>query len=79
MSESMAYIGRRPCGCIVFAIMDNPEHRKDVARELGKAIREGLTVERVAAEVVRQSTFGCCHKPERKERRDDKQQRLLDA
>lgn len=57
MSET--YIGLRPCGCLAMAIVDNLEHRKDVAREVGKAIREGLNVQKVSTETVRTMPWKC--------------------
>ena len=53
------YIGRKPCGCIVFAIIDNPDHKHDVAKELGRCVRAGLAIERVTAEYVRTAAWGC--------------------
>lgn len=48
-----AYIGRKACGCITLAVVDNPNHTKDTARSIAAAIRRGLTVERVTVEYVR--------------------------
>jgi Ethanolamine utilization protein EutJ (predicted chaperonin) len=65
-----SYIGRDPaCNCIVAATVDNPDHPKRVAKEVAKFIRQGLAVERVEHEVVRQY-FGCEH---RKAKRQAKQ------
>ena len=62
MSEDMCYIGRKDCGCIVLAIVDNPEHKKDTAREVGKAIKDGLKIERVTDQFVRDNMKRCPHK-----------------
>ena len=51
----MAYIAKKPCGCIVLAVVDNPDHRRDVAKEVAKAIREGYIIERVTADYVREN------------------------
>ena len=51
---SMSYVGRAKCGCIQIAIVDNPEHIRDVAKEVGKAIRLGYHVERVTSSWVRE-------------------------
>ena len=61
--EPMAYIARKACGCIVMACVDVPlpEVRKDNAKEISKAIRDGLTIERVTCEYVRQNMKGCSH------------------
>lgn len=59
---SMAYVGRKPCGCIVAAISDKPEIKKDIVRETGKWIRGGLTVEHVSMEYVKANLAPCkCH------------------
>lgn len=61
--EQMAYIARKACGCIVMACVDSPlpECRKDNAKEIGKAIKDGLTIERVTCEYVRQNMKRCPH------------------
>lgn len=46
------YVARKRCGCMVSAIVDKPEHTRDVQVELAKWRRSGLTVERaVVADV----------------------------
>ena len=59
MSESMTYIAKRPCGCIVAASVDNPERRADVAEFVSDCIREGYTVERVTTEDCRNGQWAC--------------------
>ena len=56
-----AYIARCKCGCggIIMATIDNPEHKKDVAKEVAKCIRDGYSVEQVTIGYVRQSKLGC--------------------
>lgn len=49
---SKAYIGIDEEGIVVLAIVDNPEHRKFVAKEIGKALRNGLVIERVESSKV---------------------------
>ena len=58
-----AYIGRtRCCGNVVLVEVDAPEDAKDIARVLGRAIRDGLVIERATVEDVRGLTYGCrCH------------------
>ncbi len=51
--EPMAYIGTAPCGCIRMAIVDDPNRRREVAREIAAAIRQGEAVERVTCDYVR--------------------------
>lgn len=58
----MSYIGRKPCGCVVCAAVDSPQYRKEVARDIAKWVRSGLTIERVPCSDVRTLPFGCTHK-----------------
>jgi hypothetical protein len=68
MAESMAYIGKKSCGCIVAACVDNPEHKREIARNLAEWIRDGLTIERVTCDFVRNCKFGCdCNKTNQKQ------------
>ena len=58
---SMTYIARCRCGCggIIIAIVDSPEHKKDVARELADGIRQGYSFDRVPTEDARKEQWGC--------------------
>lgn len=60
-TEDMAYIGRcGDCDAIVLAIVDTPERKKDVAKEIAQAVREGQRIERVTCEAVRTAPdWGC--------------------
>ena len=58
-SEPMSYISRKECGCLTLAIVDEPAHRREVAKEVAKAIRMGETVERVTCEQVRKMDWKC--------------------
>ncbi len=42
-----AYIGRKPCGCVVAATVDSLEHAEDVAKDLVGWVRRGWAVERL--------------------------------
>lgn len=55
----MAYISRKPCGCLVMASVDDPKHADATAREVAKAIRQGEKVERVTVEFVREMRWRC--------------------
>ena len=57
--ENMSYISKKPCGCLCMAVLDNPDHKRDVAKEIAKAIRLGETVERVPTETVRTMDWKC--------------------
>ncbi len=48
-----AYIGRAPCGCVRLAIVDTPAGRRDTAKELAAAVRDGYTIERTTVAAVR--------------------------
>ena len=54
-ADHPAYIGRSPCGCITFATVDMPEHKRTVAKEVAQAMRDGLTIERVTVQFVREN------------------------
>ena len=51
--DSWAYVGREQCGHITCATVDLPEHRSQVANELAKWHRWGLTIERMTVEQAR--------------------------
>lgn len=62
--RKMSYIARkRECGCIVGATLDIYDYRKDTAKDVAIWIREGLIVERVTSEFVRQNWHDCTHQP----------------
>lgn len=56
---TMSYLSRKPCGCLGMAVVDNPEHKRDVAKEIAKAVRLGEIVERVPLEKVRRTMWRC--------------------
>lgn len=55
------YVGRDTCGCIVSAMVDDPDQRQLMAKEIKKflnqCIKDGLTVDRSTVGLVRK-TFG---------------------
>jgi len=55
----MSYVARKPCGCVSMAIVDNPDHKGEVAREVAKAVRLGETVDRLPVEDVRTMPWKC--------------------
>ncbi len=59
--ENMCYIGRKSCGCIELAVVDNPEHKEKTAKEIAKAIKWGLKIERVSVQYVRDNMRHCPH------------------
>jgi len=49
MSEhEFAYVGTKPCGCTVAAMVISPKWAKDTAREVAKWIRAGYSVDKVS-------------------------------
>ena len=62
---TFSYISTKPCGCLMLAIVDNPAHKKDTAKEIAKAVRLGETVQRVPSKQVCAMEWHCKdHKPE---------------
>lgn len=61
----MSYVARKRCGCIVSAIVDVPEMKKEIADALSEWVRAGYTVDRVTVDEVRQNFTGihCPHEP----------------
>lgn len=59
---AMCYIGRRPCGCVGFAAVDEPAHASDNAKEVAKVIRAGWTIERQSVQWVRENWGPGCEK-----------------
>jgi hypothetical protein len=54
-----AYVGTKPCGCTVAAVVDDPAYRKDTARSVAEFIADGLNVERVSLESARVTLTTC--------------------
>ncbi len=60
--ETMSYIGRKSCGCVVCAVVDDPTRTKDTAKHLASWVKAGLTIERVDNDYVREHfTWKCQH------------------
>ena len=43
--ESQTYVAWNPCGCIGGAVVNDPEHARDVATNVASFIRQGCTVD----------------------------------
>ncbi len=54
------YVAMKPCGCVVAAAVDNPEHKKDTAKDIAKWVRDGLTIQRL--DKLPEGAFQCPHK-----------------
>lgn len=65
-NDSPAYVGKKPCGCIVAAIVDSPSDRERVAAALRGWVQAGLTVEHTTAADVRRNFVAepCPHEPQ---------------
>lgn len=83
MSDSMCYLATDANGCDLVAIVDNPEHARDVAKEIAACIRDGLSVARITVDQFRTSTkpFGhvadCPFGPKPRVRKSAKRQAVL--
>jgi len=55
-----AYIGRKPCGCLVAAMADDLS-KNEIAKELAEWVHDGLIVEHVDDDVVRNEFTICKH------------------
>ena len=66
-----AYIGRKECGCVVAAVVDDPKYKKDTAQSVAEFLEGGLTIERVTLDETRELLKVCKH------RQDEQQQELL--
>ena len=67
MSDTMAYIGRKKCGCYVAATVDDPNDPKETAKSVADFVKSGLTIERVTAQFVRDNLHFCKHKKAEKQ------------
>jgi len=66
--EKSNYIARAKCGCIVMACVDNPDHLKDTAKEVAKAIRQGYIIERATSSFIRGNWLCPKHETEKTKR-----------
>ncbi len=59
MTEEMCYIGRRPCGCVVAAVVIRAGEEKRVAKDVAVLIKEGLAIEQVTIVYVKANLRTC--------------------
>lgn len=59
MTDSYSYIALKDCGCLAMAMVDNPEHKRDVAKEIAKGIRQGYSFSRLTTQQVREMPWTC--------------------
>lgn len=61
---SAVYVGFwKSCDCIAAAVVDNPEHIKDTAKDVSGFIRRGFRVQRFP-DGIRDLPFRCVEHPE---------------
>ena len=64
VTDRCAYVGRwKTCDCVVAVCVDDPEHAKDVAKNVADYIRRGYRVERLLTETVRTMDWRCPDHP----------------
>ena len=63
MASKMAYIARcSKCNGMVAAMMDDPNHKQDTAKEVAKCLRAGYVIGRVTNKAVREHRWCNCNK-----------------
>lgn len=62
LDDVFAYVGKKGCGCIVAAYVDDraQEDKRDLGKFVAQVVTAGLVLERVQVYEVRAS-FGCVH------------------
>lgn len=63
MTATHAYLGRKPCRCVVAVCVDDPATTHLTARETAGFARSGLTVEWVTLAEARTFAYRCVHEP----------------
>ena len=58
---SRCYIGRLPCGCVVAATVIDGQNPKQVAKDVAGFIKEGLAIEQVDTQYVKENLRPCIH------------------
>lgn len=58
---AFAYIGIKPCGCVVAATIDSPENT-GLADDVKEFIKSGYRLEHVTVEEARNRLHKCIHK-----------------
>lgn len=64
--NTMAYIARKRCGCVVGATVDEPQRTGHTSQVVAEWIVRGMTVERVTVEEARKQFVFCECKKENK-------------
>jgi hypothetical protein len=53
------YVGRKPCGCLVAWVYDDPMYTEDVSQSVADLFRRGYSVERANTNEVRHRLGKC--------------------
>jgi hypothetical protein len=62
--EHACYIGVKRCGCVVAAVVDDPDDAAEVGADLNRLVRDGYTIERVSLPEARARLKRCrCGEP----------------
>jgi hypothetical protein len=62
----MAYLARHDeCGGVVYVGVDTPDMKKSNAKEIGKCIRKGYSIEHITVEAARIAKFCMCNRKKR--------------
>lgn len=65
MTAWYCYVARPlDCECIAAVTVDEPEHAKDVAKDVANWVRRGFRVDRMTGDVFREMSFRCPEHPE---------------
>lgn len=58
-TEPESYIALKLCGCIAMAMILDDASRRDVAKQIGQAIRDGYRIEPSSNAAVRERPWKC--------------------
>lgn len=59
----MCYIGRKPCGCVVAAVVDDGKYPKRTAENVAEMICNGYTIERIECSHLELTRCKCASPP----------------
>lgn len=67
--DAMAYVGYCvACGALVSATVDEPQYKRETAKWVAGMVRDGLRVERVTCQTVRETMAMCSCTPNPRKR-----------
>ena len=67
-AKALCYIGKAPCGCYLYAAVNDGEDKKGLARDIARMVRAGWTIETKTVQWVRDGglNFNCPHRGKNK-------------